>query len=183
MEKSEARDAAESAGLTNSHKSDSQDICFVPDGDYTGFIRKFTGNEAQSGMFLDVDGNILGEHRGIINYTIGQRKGLGVSAGRPLYVVKKNTLNNTVVLGDEKDLYTDSLIAYDVNLISVPEITEPIRITAKTRYSQKEQTAVLSSLGNGEYLVQFEAPQRAVTSGQAVVFYDGDIVVGGGIIK
>ena len=183
MEKSEARDATEAAGLTNSHKSDSQDICFVPDGDYCGFIKKFTGKTADNGDFLDMDGRILGGHKGIINYTIGQRKGLGVSAGRPLYVVKKDIEQNTVTLGDEKDLYTDSLIAYDVNLISLPEITQPVRVTAKTRYSQKEQAAVLSSLGNGEYLVQFEAPQRAVTSGQAVVFYDGDIVVGGGIIK
>lgn len=183
IEKIEAREAAESAGLTNSHKSDSQDICFVPDGDYTGFIRKFTGLESKSGSFLDCEGSILGDHKGIINYTIGQRKGLGVSAGRPLYVVKKNVADNTVTLGGEKELYTDSLIAYDVNLISLPEITQPVKVTAKTRYSQREQTAILSSLGNGEYLVRFDNPQRAVTSGQAVVFYDGDIVVGGGIIK
>ncbi len=183
MEKNEVRAIAERAGLVNSNKPDSQDICFVPDGDYSGFIRKFTGKDPICGNFEDMDGNILGVHKGIINYTIGQRKGLGIAAGRPLYVVRKQVDTNTVILGDEKDLYTNSLTAYDVNLISIPELTSPVRITAKTRYSQNEQAALLSSLGNGEYLVEFEQPQRAVTSGQAVVFYDGDIVVGGGTIK
>lgn len=183
LEKSEVRQIAESAGLVNSDKPDSQDICFVPDGDYVSFIKKFTGKDVQEGDFVGTDGKILGKHKGIINYTIGQRKGLGISLGKPAYVVKKDILTNTVTLGDEKDLYTDSLIAENVNLISVAEIAEPMRITAKTRYSQHEQPAVVSYLGNGEYMVKFDKPQRAVTSGQAVVFYDGDTVVGGGTIK
>jgi tRNA-specific 2-thiouridylase len=131
---------------------------------------------------VDTEGKVLGEHKGIINYTVGQRKHLGISLGKPAYVVSKDVASNTVTLGDEKDLYTKSLIADDFNLISVPEITEPMRVTAKTRYSQKEQPATVSYLGNGEYKVEFDEPQRAITSGQAVVLYDGDVVVGGGTI-
>ena len=131
---------------------------------------------------MDTKGNVLGEHKGIINYTIGQRKHLGISLGRPAYVVKKDVASNTVTVGDEADLYTKSLIADDFNLISVPELTAPMRVTAKTRYSQTEQPAVVSYLGDGKYLVEFDEPQRAVTSGQAVVIYDGDVVVGGGTI-
>ncbi|MBQ8298223.1 MAG: tRNA 2-thiouridine(34) synthase MnmA [Ruminococcus sp.] len=183
LEKTQVRELAEKAGLVNSSKPDSQDICFVPDGKYAEFIRKFTGATVPEGSFIDMNGRILGTHKGIINYTVGQRKGLGISLGKPAYVVKKDVADNTVMLGDESDLYTKTLIAEDVNLISVAEITEPMRITAKTRYSQTEQPAVLSCLGNGEYLVEFDESQRAVTSGQAVVFYDGDIVVGGGTIK
>ena len=155
----------------------------MPDGDYVSFIEKFTGKEPVAGDFIDLDGNVLGRHKGMIGYTVGQRKGLGISLGRPAYVVKKDVAANTVTLGSESDLYTKTLIAEDVNLISVAEIETPMHITAKTRYSQTEQPAVVSALGNGEYLVEFDKPQRAVTSGQAVVFYDGDTVVGGGTIK
>lgn len=183
LEKPEVRRIAENAGLVNSNKLDSQDICFVPDGDYVSFIEKFTGKKVPEGNFVSTDGKILGTHKGIINYTIGQRKGLGISLGKPAYVVNKDIAENTITLGDEKDLYTSSLIAEDVNLISVVGITEPMRVTAKTRYSQHEQPALISVMENGEYLVEFDEPQRAVTSGQAVVFYDGDIVVGGGTIK
>lgn len=183
LEKSQVRALAEDAGLVNSDKPDSQDICFVPDGDYAGFIRSFTGCHVTPGSFIDTEGRTLGEHKGIINYTIGQRKGLGISLGKPAYVVKKDVQSNTVTLGDEADLYTKTLIADDFNLISVEELNTPMRVTAKTRYSQQEQPAVVSYLGNGEYMVEFDEPQRAVTSGQAVVLYDGDIVVGGGTIK
>lgn len=183
LDKTQVRELAEKAGLVNSNKPDSQDICFVPDGDYAGFIKRFTGTDVPHGNFVDMEGKVLGEHKGIINYTVGQRKGLGISLGKPAYVVKKDVDTNTVTLGDESDLYTKTLIADDFNLISVAEITEPMRVTAKTRYSQKEQPATVSYLGNGEYMVEFDQPQRAVTSGQAVVLYDGDIVVGGGTIK
>jgi tRNA-specific 2-thiouridylase len=183
LEKSQVRALAEKAGLVNSSKPDSQDICFVPDGKYADFIRKFTGSDVPEGNFVNKNGEILGTHKGIINYTVGQRKGLGISLGKPAYVVSKDVAANTVTLGDEADLYTNSLVAEDVNLISVEKLEEPMRITAKTRYSQTEQSATLSYVGNGEYLVEFDKPQRAVTSGQAVVFYDGDIVVGGGTIK
>lgn len=183
LEKQEVRAAAERAGLVNSSKPDSQDICFVPDGDYVFFIKKLTGADVPEGSFTDIEGNILGTHKGIINYTVGQRKGLGISLGKPAYVVRKDIESNTVVLGDESDLYTSVLTAEDVNLISVESLEAPMRITAKTRYSQHEQPAVLSYLRDGIYQVVFDEPQRAVTSGQAVVFYDGDIVVGGGTIR
>ena len=183
LEKTQVRELAESAGLVNSNKPDSQDICFVPDGDYAAFIRRFTGCEPVCGSFVDMSGRVLGEHKGIISYTIGQRKGLGIALGHPAYVVKKDTAANTVTVGEEADLYTKSLIAGDFNLISVEKLDTPMRVTAKTRYSQHEQPAVVSYIGNGEYMVEFDEPQRAVTSGQAVVLYDGDTVVGGGTIK
>ncbi|MBO7473045.1 MAG: tRNA 2-thiouridine(34) synthase MnmA [Ruminococcus sp.] len=183
LEKSQVRELAESAGLINSHKPDSQDICFVPNGDYAAFIHRFTGCDTPCGHFVDMDGNVLGEHKGIINYTIGQRKGLGIALGHPVYVVKKDISANTVTIGEEADLYTQSLIADDFNLISVEKLDKPLRVTAKTRYSQHEQPAVVTYLGEGKYMVEFDNPQRAVTSGQAVVLYDGDIVVGGGTIK
>ena len=182
LEKAQVREIAQKAVLGNSDKPDSQDICFVPDGDYASFISNFTGYESVCGNFTDMDGKVLGQHKGIINYTVGQRKGLGIALGHPAYVVKKDIAANTVTLGLEFDLYTKSLTANDFNLISVAELTQPMRVTAKTRYSQREQSAVVSYLGNGEYLVEFDEPQRAVTSGQAVVLYDGDIVVGGGTI-
>lgn len=182
MEKSQIREISGKAGLINSEKPDSQDICFVPDGNYAEFIKKFSRVHSAEGRFVDMDGNVLGTHKGIINYTIGQRKGLGIALGKPAYVVRKDAKENTVVLGDESDLYTSSLTADDVNLISAAEITEPMRITAKTRYTQADQPAVLTKLDGGRYRVDFDQPQRAVTSGQAVVFYDGDIVVGGGTI-
>lgn len=181
LNKSQVREIAEKAGLVNSGKPDSQDICFVPDGKYAEFIRKFAGYDAPEGDFISTDGRKLGIHKGIINYTIGQRKGLGIALGKPAYVVRKDIVSNTVVVGDEQDLYTSELTAEDVNLIAVESISEPMRITAKTRYGQTEQPAVLLYEG-GKYRVVFDTPQRAVTSGQAVVFYDGDIVVGGGTI-
>jgi len=181
LEKSQVREIAKKADLVNSNKPDSQDICFIPDGKYAEFIKRFSGESSPCGDFVDINNNILGRHKGLMNYTIGQRKGLGVALGKPVYVVRKDMDSNTVVLGDEADLYTKTLTAEDVNLISVSEITEPMRITAKTRYTQNDRPAVLSYTG-GRYTVEFDEPQRAVTSGQAVVFYDGDIVVGGGTI-
>lgn len=182
LEKSEVRRIAEESGLVNSKKPDSQDICFVPNGKYDEFIRKFTGTEPPYGDFTDLEGRILGVHKGIDRYTIGQRKGLGISLGKPAYVVSKDAAANTVVLGNEEDLYTSSLKAEDVNLIAFESLEAPMRITAKTRYGQKDQPATLSYDGGGIYRVDFDKPQRAVTAGQAVVFYDGDVVIGGGTI-
>ena len=181
-EKEEVRKIAESAGLVNSRKPDSQDICFVPDGDYAAFIRKFSGADIKEGNFIDKYGNILGTHKGIINYTIGQRKGLGIALGKPVFVTAKNPIDNTVTLGDESDLFTSELLADNVNLISVEKITEPMRVTAKTRYNQTDRPAVVTQLDDGKIKVVFDEPQRAVTSGQAVVLYDGEKVVGGGTI-
>jgi len=182
LTKQEVREIAEKAGLVNSRKPDSQDICFVPDGDYASFIRKFKNIDVPEGYFVSTDGEILGKHKGIINYTIGQRKGLGIALGKPAYVIKKDMEKNQVIIGDESSLYTDSLDVCDVNLIPFDSLEEPVKITAKTRYSQSEQDAVLSYKGDGIYHVDFENPQRAITKGQAAVFYDGDVVIGGGTI-
>ncbi len=182
-EKAEIRQIAEDAGLVNSRKPDSQDICFVPDGDYASFIKENTNVEIKEGNFLDTNGEIIGRHKGVINYTVGQRRGIGISFGRPCYVTDKNAIENTVTIGDEKDLYKSELIAYDVNLISLDSISDGMKVTAKVRYSRNEKPAVLTNLENGEILVKFDEPQRAPAKGQAVVFYDDDIVIGGGTIK
>lgn len=182
-EKSDIRRIAEAAGLINSRKPDSQDICFVPDGDYASFIKKNTGAEIKEGNFISADGDVIGRHKGIINYTIGQRRGIGISIGKSAYVTDKNALENTVTIGDESNLYKSEITAYDVNLISLDSISDEMRVTAKVRYSRNEQAAVVIPSGNGEVLVKFDEPQRAPASGQAVVFYDGDVVIGGGTIR
>ena len=182
-EKSDIRRIAEAAGLINSRKPDSQDICFVPDGDYASFIKKNTGAEIKEGNFISADGDVIGRHKGIINYTIGQRRGIGISIGKPAYVTDKNALENTVTIGDESNLYKSEITAYDVNLISLDSISDEMRVTAKVRYSRNEQAAVVIPSGNGEVLVKFDEPQRAPASGQAVDFYDGDVVIGGGTIR
>lgn len=181
-EKTEVRKIAEEAGLVNSRKPDSQDICFVPDGKYADFIRKNTDRGTEEGNFTDMQGNILGKHMGIIHYTIGQRKGLGIALGKPAFVVSKDAETNTVVLGSNDDLFTSELIAEDVNFMSVERLDGEMRVTAKPRYNCTDSPAVISMLPDGKVKVVFDTPQRAVTSGQAVVFYDGDIVVGGGTI-
>lgn len=182
-EKSEIRRIAENSELVNSRKPDSQDICFVPDGDYASFITENTDAQIKEGDFLDTNGEIIGRHKGVINYTVGQRRGIGISIGRPAYVTDKNAIDNTVTIGDEKDLYKSEIIAYDINLISMDSITDGMSVTAKVRYSKNEQPAILTTLDNGNILVKFEKPQRAPAKGQAVVFYDNDIVIGGGTIK
>jgi len=182
-EKSEIREIAESAGLVNSRKPDSQDICFVPDGDYASFIKRHTGAEVTDGDFLDTDGNVIGRHKGVINYTIGQRRGIGISLGKPAYVVGKDAENNTVTIGDEQDLYKSEILVKNVNLISLDALPEKMNVTAKVRYSRNEQPAEIFPQANGDVLVRFSQPQRAPAPGQAAVFYDGDIVIGGGTIK
>lgn len=180
--KSEAREIALQNGFVNASKKDSQDICFVPDGDYSAFIEKYTGRKDKCGSFVSSDGHIFGEHKGISHYTIGQRKGLGISYSCPLYVTDIRPGTNEVVLGTEEELYSSSLIAENVNLISVGKISSPMRIKAKVRYRHTEQPAVVTGLENGRIHIKFDQPQRAITKGQAVVMYDGDTVVGGGTI-
>ncbi|MBR3631135.1 MAG: tRNA 2-thiouridine(34) synthase MnmA [Oscillospiraceae bacterium] len=179
--KTEIREIAASHGLLTARKKESQDICFVPDGDYAGFLERFTGHSYAPGDFVDTKGNVLGQHRGIIHYTIGQRRGLGVAAGHPLYVCGIEPAENRVVLGEQADLLSDSLTAEDVNLIAVERMDEPMRVLAKIRYRHREQPA-LAWMTDGILHVQFDEPQRAVTRGQAVVLYDGDTVIGGGTI-
>ena len=183
MTKEEIRNLAESLNFINAKKSDSQDICFVKDTGYAEFIEEYTGKKSKPGKFVDLEGNVLGEHKGIINYTIGQRKGLGLSLKEPMFVCEKDIKNNQVILGYQKDLFKDSLIAENVNFIPFEVLNKSIRVTAKTRYSQKEEPATITPMEDGKVFVKFDSPQRAITKGQAVVFYDNDIVVGGGIIK
>ena len=182
MRKTETRRIAEENGFVNSHKPDSQDICFVPDGDYVSFMEQYTGKHYPEGDFLDENGNVIGRHRGIVRYTIGQRRGLGIAAGQHVYVYKKDIENNTVYVGAEEKLYTKHLTAGDVNWIAFDKPNFTIRVSAMTRYRHKEQPATLYPNADGTVSVEFDEKQRAVTPGQAVVFYDGDTVVGGGTI-
>jgi len=183
LTKPEVRKIASEHGFINANKHESQDICFVQGGKYTDFIKNYTGKDYPPGDFTDTSGNILGRHKGIIGYTVGQHKGLGLITKEPMYVKKICQEKNTVVLCTAAELYTSELIADNVNLISVEKITEPIRISAKIRYRHDEQPAVAHQLEDGRLHIKFDAPQRAVTPGQAVVLYDGDTVVGGGAIK
>lgn len=182
LEKAQVRAIAEENGFHNAHKKESQDICFVPDGDYAAFIRRYRGISFPEGNFVDKDGKILGKHKGIIHYTVGQRKGLGLSFPCPMYVISKNLENNTVTLGPLEDLYQTSFLATDINLISVPKIQGEMNVCAKIRYNQKEQSATVVQLDENTLRVTFLEPQKAITKGQAVVLYDKDIVVGGGTI-
>ena len=181
--KSEIREIAEAEGFINARKHDSQDICFVPDGDYASFIERYTGETFPEGDYIDKDGTVLGRHRGMIRYTVGQRKGLGIALGKPAFVCAKCAATNTVTLGDNADLFASSLTARDVNLIACDSIPTPIRVTAKIRYGQSETPATVEQIGEGRIRVDFDVPQRAIARGQSVVLYDGETVVGGGIIE
>jgi len=183
LTKAEVRELAQNSGLINASKKESQDICFVPDGDYAKFIEEYTGKTFEHGNFIDNEGNILGEHKGIVKYTIGQRKGLGLSFDSPRYVCSKCAKSNTVVLGKEPELFSKSLDAFNLNLIAYNKLNSSIRVKAKTRYKQNEQWATLTQTSETTAHIEFDEPQRAITSGQAVVFYDSDYVIGGGTIK
>ena len=182
LTKNEVRDIAHAQNLITAKKRDSQDICFAPDGDYAGFITRYTGAPLARGNFVGTDGKVIGEHKGIIKYTIGQRKGLGISAPAPLYVTEINALENTVTLGASQDLFTKSLTAQDINLIATDKIDGLLHVTAKIRYAHTPQPAVIRQTSEDRIHVEFEKNERAITPGQAVVFYDGDIVIGGGTI-
>ena len=179
--KQEARTIALENGFVTAHKSDSQDICFVPDGDYASVISAYSGKTYPKGEFVDVGGNILGEHQGIIRYTVGQRKGLGIAFGKPMYVKEKDVSKNRVVLASNDELFSKELKAENFNLL-IPFDGEPIRAKAKIRYNQTEQDAVLYFEDEHNVRIVFDEPQRAIAKGQAVVVYDGDRVVGGGTI-
>ena len=182
LTKSRVREIADGMGFVNAAKPDSQDICFVPDGDYAAFIERYTGKKYPDGDYIDRSGKVLGRHRGAIRYTIGQRKGLGYAAGHPVYVCAKDMEKNTVTLGEEEELFSRELVARDVNWVSVPRPDAPIKCSAKTRYRQPEQPATAYPNSGGTVRIVFDRPQRAITSGQAVVMYDGDLVLGGGTI-
>ena len=180
--KDQIRGIAAEYGFVSAHKADSQDICFVPDGKYADFIRQRTGKEYPAGDFVNAEGKVLGQHKGLIHYTIGQRRGLGLALPAPLYVRSKDRENNTVLLTPESELYTTRLVADGFNWVDGVVPSAPIRVTARTRYNAKEADATVTALPDGKAEVVFDAPQRAVTTGQAVVLYDGEYVVGGGRI-
>ena len=181
LTKGQVREIAEKEGFVNARKHDSQDICFVPDGDYAAFIQRQTGAPLPPGDFLDLEGRTVGRHRGAVRYTLGQRKGLGLAMGAPVYVCGKDMRANTVTVGPEAALYSRRVRVEDLNWIAIDGLTGPLRVKAKTRYRQAEQWAELRP-AEGGVLLEFDQPQRAVTPGQAAVFYDGDAVVGGGTI-
>ncbi len=182
LSKNEVRDIAKEQGFINAQKHDSQDICFVPDGDYAAFIERCTKKVYPNGNFVDLEGNVLGEHKGLIRYTIGQRKGLGLALPKPMYVCGVCPERNTVVLGDNADLFKRELDAENINLIAADRLDAPIRVEAKIRYSQSAMPATVWQTDRDRIHVEFDEPQRAITGGQAVVLYDGETVVGGGTI-
>lgn len=182
LSKTEVRAIAENLGFINANKKDSQDICFVPDGDYAAFIERTAEYVSSTGDYVNLNGDKLGEHKGVIHYTIGQRKGLGIALGKPAFVIDKNSLTNKVVLGDEEHLFYKRVLVDNVNLIPFDKLEKEMEVKAKLRYRHTEQSAVISPVSNGRVLIEFDEPQRAPSAGQAAVFYDGDFVVGGGTI-
>lgn len=180
--KDEIRKIAEKIGLLVANKPDSQDICFVPDGDYAAYIEENAGVKIPEGNFVTLDGKVLGKHKGIIHYTVGQRKGLGLSLGYPAFVLEIRPDTNEVVIGTNEDSMTTTLKANRVNFMSIEDLPEPKRVFAKIRYNHKGAWCTVEKTGEDEITCTFEEPQRAVTPGQAVVLYDGEYVLGGGTI-
>lgn len=180
--KDEVRKMAEEMGLDVANKPDSQEICFVEDDDYARFIIDYAKYTPREGDILDINGNVIGRHKGLIYYTIGQRKGIG-AYGRPMFVMSMDAQSNTITLGEKGMEFSDTLTASDVNFISGKFPDKDIKITAKVRYQAKPAEAVLSTLDGGRIKLTFTQPQRAITAGQAVVFYDGDTVLGGGTVE
>lgn len=181
LTKERVREIAEENGLAVAHKKDSQDICFIPDGEYVSFIERYLNRSFEEGSFVGTNKEVYGKHKGIINYTVGQRKGLGLSFPQPMFVKEIDTDKNEVVLAKDDELYTRELWAENVNLILPEMLDEKLRAKAKIRYHHTEQPAT-TSMENGKLRVVFDEPQRAITKGQSVVIYEGDTVVGGGII-
>ena len=182
LTKEEVRELAAARGLDCARKGESQDICFIPDGDYAAFLGRFTGRDYPPGPFLDREGRVLGTHQGIVRYTVGQRRGLGVSGGARLYVKELRPADNAVVLGDDASLYGRTLEAEGLNLIACDRLEGPVRLRAKVRYRMAEQPCTAWQTGPDRLRVEFDRPQRAITPGQTVVLYDGDTVVGGATI-
>ncbi len=187
MTKPEVRELARQHGLALAEKPDSQEICFVPGGDYKRFIDAYLADQGESlpgtaGELVTTNGEVIGEHAGIHNFTVGQRKGLGVATGSPLYVIQINGAEKKVIVGGDEHLYSRTLRARRINLISVDDLREPMRVSVKIRHRHEPATAVIENAGHDEILATFDDPQRAITPGQAAVFYDGDVVVGGGWI-
>ncbi len=187
MNKPQVRELARQHGLALAEKPDSQEICFVPGGDYKNFLDAYLAEQGESlpetaGELVTTSGEVIGEHNGIHNFTVGQRKGLGVATGSPLYVIQIKGDARQVVVGNQDELYSKTLRARRVNLISVDDLREPMRVAIKIRHRHEPASATIEKTGSDEILATFDEPQRAITPGQGAVFYDGDIVVGGGWI-
>lgn len=180
--KEEARGLADSLDLSTKNKKESMDICFVPDGNYFKFIESYTGKKFKHGYFKDKQGNILGEHMGIIKYTIGQRKGLGLALPQPMYVCEKNTEKNEVILCTNDELFSKEVLVDNFNWVSIEKPNKGIRAKTKIRYNMQEQPCTILPIEDNKVKIIFDEPQRAVTKGQSAVVYDGDYVLGGGII-
>lgn len=180
--KAEVREMAEANGLITAHKSDSQDICFVPDGDYTNFISNLLGVTFSEGDYVDISGKVIGRHKGMIRYTVGQRKGLGMGFGKPIYVLDKIPKENKVILGDEEGLFKKKVLVTDLNFMAISKLTAPINCEGKLRYRHNQQPCIITPVDENTLIAEFSEPQRAPTSGQAAVFYDGDTIIGGGTI-
>ncbi len=183
LTKEQARQIAEEQGFITARKKDSQDICFIPDGDYKAFMERYTGKSYPGGDYLNREGQVLGRHQGAVGYTIGQRKGLGIALGEPAYVIGKNMAENTVTLGQNEDLFRTTLIADNWNFIPFDTLEQPLQVKARVRYRHIEQPATVYPMDNGLAKVVFTEPQRAITTGQAVVLYDEDLVIGSGTIQ
>lgn len=182
LTKPEVRAAAEAHGFCNAQKRDSQDLCFAPDGDYAAFWQRMTGRHLQRGNIIDLDGNVLGHHSGIVRYTLGQKKGLGISACQPLYVCAKNAAENTVTVGPESNLYVHWLTARDANWVAIPSLEAPRRVLVQIRSHQTPQPGVAEPMEAGKFRIVFDLPQRAPAPGQTVALYEGEIVLGAGTI-
>jgi tRNA-specific 2-thiouridylase len=182
LTKEEVRKRAQALGLSVAERPESQEICFVPDNDYAGFLQSRIPEAFHPGPVVDSENRTLARHKGIVHYTIGQRRGMGISAAHPLYVLSILSDKNTIVVGPEEELYGKALLASRLNVISLEKITKSLRIKARIRYKHREAKALVTPLDSDKVRVEFERPQRAITPGQSVVFYDGDMVVGGGII-
>lgn len=183
--KSEIREIAASHGFSNASRSDSQDICFIPDGDYVSFIERYwgRGKSFEAGSFIDTEGNILGRHDGILRYTVGQRKGLGIALGKPMFVGSKDPAANTVTLCSDAELYGRELTASNINLLIGDTLEHPVRVEAKIRYRHRPAAATVRQIDGDRLSLIFDEPQRAIARGQSLVMYDGDRVIGGGIIN
>lgn len=182
LSKEECRSIAQEHGLVTARKKDSQDICFIPDGDYAAFLERFTGETCPEGDFLDKSGKVLGRHQGHIRYTLGQRRGLNIALGQRTYVIGKDPAANTVTLGSNEDLFTTHVRARELNFLACDDLEQPQRLLGRTRYTQQLAPCTARQTAENELEVIFDEPQRAVTPGQAVVLYEGDTVVAGGTI-
>ena len=180
--KDKVREIAEKINVSIANKPDSQEICFIPDNDYVSFVEDYTNKKMPKGNFVDINGKVLGKHKGIINYTVGQRKGLGLSLGKPAFVVEIRPDTNEVVIGDNIDVFHDTLYANNLNFTAIERLDNKMQVEAKIRYSHKPASCLIEMVDENTLKCVFDEPQRAITPGQAVVFYDKDILIGGGKI-